>query len=177
MQFTLVPFTPAPDIPTLTGELLREKNHLKLVFHPIETTDLVWPTSDQQSERRDNLWQSTCFECFIGTTETESYIEINASPEQHWQAYYFDSYRHNQQCEGDINVQVAVDDNALTAKPINLNIDIPTAGFVTADWQISVSAILQRQSGEQMYFAIQHPQGKPDFHCDWLRSITLPYKN
>src|SRR5690606_3136184 len=56
---------------------------------------LVWPTGTAvESQRQDDLWESTCFELFIGSLHETSYYELNFSPSYAWNAYHFTSERH-----------------------------------------------------------------------------------
>ena len=80
MQFEIVPFVPCPGVTKLSGNVSRTNNQLSVEFLPMVLTDILWPARDSQPKRLDNLWQSTCFECFVGTNRDASYLEINASP-------------------------------------------------------------------------------------------------
>lgn len=41
----------------------------------------------------DKLWLNSCLECFLGSNDTEAYVEINASPDGRYAVYHFDAYR------------------------------------------------------------------------------------
>lgn len=58
-------------------------------FHTFEATLL------ESDYRRDNLWEDTCFECFIsGDNRADSpYLEVNLAPWGDFNLYWFDSYR------------------------------------------------------------------------------------
>ena len=43
--------------------------------------------------RKDRLWEETCLELFLGTTDSAEYREFNLSPAGHWNVYRFDRYR------------------------------------------------------------------------------------
>ena len=45
--------------------------------------------------RQDNLWQKSCFECFIAkdTQANSPYLEVNLATNGEFNLYYFDSYR------------------------------------------------------------------------------------
>ena len=43
--------------------------------------------------RADELWRTTCFEAFLRPVGGESYVELNLSPSERWNAYDFDRYR------------------------------------------------------------------------------------
>lgn len=54
---------------------------------------LVRPQACAQVQRRDELWQSTCFEAFFAEPGQERYWEINLAPNGHWNVYRLDRYR------------------------------------------------------------------------------------
>ncbi len=177
MQFTLVPFEPVPDIPSITGSVTRSGSNLRIEFKPLILPGVVWPQPDTKPQRKDNLWQSTCFECFIGTSGAESYLEINASPRGDWQVYDFTSYRELTSTTKRVSVQVETNNYSTKEKSIVMNIDLGSTSFVTRNasenWKISVSVVLKRESGDHLYYASSHPSPKPDFHLASLRSMTL----
>ena len=82
--------------------------HLQLSYHiDLSTLSLAtqfnWPTWQAANVGfSDYLWEETCLECFItgdlvmdkaSYPTTESYIEINASPDGRYALYQFESYR------------------------------------------------------------------------------------
>ena len=64
------------------------------------TAQLNWPNWQESNVKfTDFLWENTCLECFIARThdassETLSYIELNASPSGRYALYQFESYRY-----------------------------------------------------------------------------------
>ncbi len=181
MQFSLVPFEPTPDIPNLQGIVTRDGQKLHIEFKPLPLNGIVWPTTNSQqgvkSKRKDNLWQTTCFECFFGTPDSDSYIEINASPNGNWQAYRFNSYRELTSTHDKVSVQVQTNIYSSGEKSIALDIEFHEPPFVTPAtrdyWNISISVVLERESGDHLYFAGSHPQDKPDFHLSELRALAI----
>lgn len=176
MQFSLIPFVPfafgkCNDTPVINGSLTRSDKKLEVIFEPANYPDVDWPLVDPNPQRLDNLWQATCFECFLGLSDSTSYIEINASPAGHWQAYHFKTYRDERSICGDVAVEV----QALPTKSIIINVDIDHPDFVTSPWEISPSVILFSKGGKQSFYAIQHPKQQPDFH--WAQSRTLRLAN
>jgi hypothetical protein len=177
MQFEIVPFVPCPGVTKLSGNVSRTNNQLSVEFLPMVLTDILWPARDSQPKRLDNLWQFTCFECFVGTNREASYLEINASPEGHWQAYHLSDYRTNLQPSKDTHVTVRTKSSAQALSSIGMRVDISDPAFVTEDWQISVSAVLKSKSGVLHFFAATHPHDRPDFHLAELRDFHLPAIN
>lgn len=117
--------------------------------------------------RTDGLWQTTCCEVFIKGPDT-AYFEFNLSPSGQWAAYRFFNYR-----EG-------MEDAPIVARPeiaflaeagrlvLSAQIDLgflPTE-FVTSDWQLGLSCVVEGVDGSKAYWALNHPPEKPDFHHD-----------
>ena len=114
-------------------------------------------------QRRDGLWQGTCFEAFVMPGDGPDYAELNFAPNEDWAAYRFASYREGQenldpvdilfwheQGEGDLQVLV----------------DLHAPGmFQMADFlRLGLSAVLKDNRGKLSYWALAHPGTKPDFH-------------
>ena len=53
---------------------------------------VLLPTTDHP-ERKDELWNTTCFEAFLRPQGSDVYFELNMSPSGDWAAYRFNSYR------------------------------------------------------------------------------------
>lgn len=116
-----------------------------------------------ESDRRDGLWQSTCFEAFLGVHG--SYHEFNFAPSTAWAAYGFSGYRMGM-CDLEIEppmITTRVDDANL-AMSISLNLDGLADLWANAAWQLGLSAVVEQADGEKSYWALAHPPGKPDFH-------------
>ena len=173
MRFKIVPFVTCPGIPHLTGNLTRVNNRLRVEFLPAAYPNISWPAPHSTPKRVDELWQSTCFECFIGNNRDASYIEINASPEGHWQAYHLSDYRTNLILSKDTMVSTQITSSEPARTSVILDIDISNPQFVTEDWKISVCAVLKDQNNKLYYFAGEHPRSQPDFHLSELRTLDL----
>ena len=134
------------------------------------------PTASEASgERRDHLWQSTCWECFLVAAHTSSspgYFEINLSPAHHWNVYHFTDYR-----QGMTSVPVPPpsfysrrqdDFYQLDALITGLPLATDAAGFADlaslANWRLGLAAVLATTDGGTGYLALTHPGTKPDFH-------------
>jgi len=127
-----------------------------------DLTTLVLP-EPATGFRRDSLWQSTCWECFVARTDSPEYFEINLSPSHHWNVYHFTGYR-----------------QGMSAPPLPppvirswrgngcYRLDALVAGLPVvgdqASWRMGLSAVLAGQDGGKGYFALAHPGEKPDFH-------------
>jgi len=124
---------------------------------------------DATGQRRDHLWQSTCWECFVAEAKTPGYFEINLSPDHHWNIYHFTDYRqgmsavsapppliHSRREESFYHLDALITGLSITNDPANL------AHFTNC--RLGLTAVLARVDGETGYFALSHPGEKPDFH-------------
>jgi hypothetical protein len=115
------------------------------------------------SARTDELWRHTCFEAFLRPPSRESYYEFNFAPSTQWAAYSFGSYRNGMRVADDIgvptiDVQSETDRYALQATLALSNLPRD------ASWRLGLSAVIEEIDGNKSYWALAHPQGRPDFH-------------
>ncbi|HBT97572.1 MAG TPA: hypothetical protein DEB25_08075 [Desulfobulbaceae bacterium] len=128
-----------------------------LVLPPPDATDSI-------GERRDQLWQSTCWECFAAQANTPGYFEINLSPSHHWNVYHFTGYRQGMSAPPlpppVIHSRREHDYYRLDA----LIRDLPVREENKTTWRLNLAAVLAKNDGGKEYFALAHPGEKPDFH-------------
>lgn len=122
------------------------------------------------SKFQDLLWQHTCFEAFIGFTDSDAYFEFNFSPSSQWAVYRFENYRqgvtsiaplpaprvivrrHGDELEADVDIHLGAIPG-LTAEEIK-----------GRELRLAISAVMKNDQGRICYWALAHPPGKPDFH-------------
>jgi hypothetical protein len=127
-----------------------------------------------QSQRRDKLWQHTCFECFVKAPTGAGYCELNFSPSSEWAAYRFDDYR-----QGAADLPLAVppavvirrDDRRLE---LEAEVDMATVAELCASSQLALSAVIEDSRGRLSYWALAHPLERPDFHHPGGFVLSLP---
>jgi hypothetical protein len=95
-RLCLRPFDPAtaPKRLRLEANLRRQGTSLKVRW--ILSGDLQQlrlPEPVEEPQRLDELWTSTCLECFLARPADEGYWELNVSPAGHWNLYRLDGYR------------------------------------------------------------------------------------
>lgn len=121
-----------------------------------------------EAERRmvERLWQHTCFELFVRSTDAAQYHELNFSPSRQWAAYAFARYR-----EGEaLNTEGL--DPAITVRrgphklelDATLRLDRLSPLYASGALSIGLSAVIEGADGSLSYWALAHPVGKPDFH-------------
>ncbi len=147
----------------------RIKAQTKEIFQSI-----ILPDSVAKPSRVDELWKSTCFECFTPAREGTAYLEFNGAPNGNWNWYAFRDYR-----EGMTSVPVVA---GLTPKQVSISrgeteLDVkwilPFAGVKqgllsggagpTDLGPFGLTVVLCTQEATT-YWAVQHVGVKPDFH-------------
>ena len=122
--------------------------------------------------RADGLWQTTCFELFLKPRGGDAYLELNLSPSERWNAYDFDGYRdgmrerpfpHEPECTMRQGSTFAIFDAAL-----------PLGGLPQGDCAVGLCAVIEEAGGALSYWALAHPEGKPDFHAPACFAVALP---
>jgi len=149
----------------------RDGNWLRARWRIEGSQSLVVPAFSGKG-RADELWQTTCFELFLKPVGAPAYIELNLSPSERWNAYDFEAYRwgmaerpfpREPECTLRLGSSFAIFDAA-----------IPVAGLPDADCAMGLSAVIEEQGGVKSYWALAHPDAKPDFHAPACFAATLP---
>ena len=169
LPFTLHPFYSvsehAPDI-RITGRISRDYQTLAICYELAgEFAALDLPGLSEHPERRNFLWEETCFELFVKKTDSVGYWEINLSPAGHWNIFRFDKYRKGMREEMEIAAPtVHVDDINPGVRKVST--DIHLDGIITAiqPIRVAVSAIIKTIAGQISCWALTHPSPGPDFH-------------
>jgi hypothetical protein len=127
--------------------------------------------SQTDGQRRDGLWQTTCFEMFSRVVGFDGYEEGNFSPSSDWAAYVFAAYRQLESAD-----YVALDpDIALHTTPDAMILRARAAlAEGRGPWDIGLSAVIEETDGTKSYWALRHPPGPPDFHHPDCFALTLP---
>jgi hypothetical protein len=112
-------------------------------------------------ERRDGLWQHTCFEAFVQPESRAHYLELNFSPSSEWAAYHFGKYREGM---AELNIPAP----AIEVKGTENMIELRAETSLPPEWitgRLGLSAVIEEASGRKSYWALVHrPGDKPDFH-------------
>lgn len=130
-----------------------------------DTAALAIPELSNPS-RADELWKHTCFEVFVRKTDGKGYLEFNLSPTGEWAAYGFDGYRDgmaNITFVKSVPIGTRLSDQAFALKA---EIDLTGVKDLPAgDWAVAVTSVVEAVDGSKSYWALAHPEGKPDFHA------------
>jgi len=164
--FTLQPFSSLDNHPwRLEGRV--ERNGSRFLLKTALRGDLeslVIPSPAPQPQRRDNLWETTCFECFLAPLDGAEYWELNLSPSGHWQSYHFADYRQGRDLALGLDpvFQIHREARSLT---LTLALDLATVMPSDAPLAVHVPSVLESKEGVLSYWAPAHPRPEADFHC------------
>ena len=163
IPFTLTPFEDISDV-VISGRVVRSQSSLTVEYTLTGAVeDLVLPASNSTDPgRRDQLWQDTCFEVFIGLQDSPKYWEVNVAPNGNWNVYRFDDYRQAMTLEAACS-HVASTWQAIT-KGYHLTLELPTDGWLGLDQplELGIGTILKTDSIS--HWALAHRGDEPDFH-------------
>jgi len=166
------PDHPAITISSIEARIIgRDANWLRLRWRIEGSSSLVVPPFAGKG-RADGLWQTTCFEAFLKPKGGSAYVELNLSPSERWAAYDFADYRAGMSerefpREPDCTVRVGSTFAIFDAA-------IPVASLPVLPCALGLSAVIEEDGGVLSYWALTHPDGKPDFHHPTCFAVTLP---
>jgi len=165
----LRPFSSDPNSAAFNvfGDLDFRKGELRIRYRILGPIDeLVLPMPVENPQFREELWNATCLEIFLQQADSTAYEEWNFSPSGNWAYFHFQDYR--QASGGALRLQpltplqIIRNDHQLL-----LQVDIPlyqTWTHIDQALHYGLTAILQKKSGEKLYWAMHHGADKPDFH-------------
>ncbi|MDD5461162.1 MAG: DOMON-like domain-containing protein [Methylococcales bacterium] len=113
----------------------------------------------------DGLWEHTCFELFIGAQGKAGYREFNFSPSGRWAAYAFDDYRMRNAWTASRApvISFAQSSNHLLLEAVIAAEDLPQ-NKADEPFQLGLTAVIEANDGRLSYWALHHPEVRPDFH-------------
>jgi len=157
--------------------------HYRLSWSLASSAVLVPPRASARAEdpapqRRDGLWQHTCFEAFLAPLGGESYWEVNLSPSGDWNVYRFAAYRSDQQLEQSYATLPFTLMGPRPAPPkascqnpsvrVLLELDLccalPPVLAQAPELELGLTAVIEQVDGALSYWALNHPGPEPDFH-------------
>jgi hypothetical protein len=136
-------------------------------------------TSLTEAARTDGLWRDTCFEAFLRGPSSATYYEFNFAPSTQWAAYKFSGYRSNMRVATEIKApRIVVEarrQHYMLQASLQFDETLPLASRGgAAIWRVGLSAVIKETSGQQSYWALAHPSGKPDFHHSDCFALEVP---
>lgn len=169
----LRPFEERPELEPYSLEAVAgcRKGRLRLLFRLQGPLDqLCLAPASPQPQRRDGLWQSSCFEAFVGVSGNPSYWEINLCPSGHWNVYALSAYR--QGLREDLSLERLPCQQLRLEQPdgqMLLEMEVvlalqPLAGVEPEGLELSATAVLEHRELGCSYWAWEHCGEEPDFH-------------
>jgi hypothetical protein len=122
------------------------------------------PAATATPGRRHNLWESTCFEAFIGRPGERGYRELNLAPNGDWNVYALTDYRENlQEWSAIEGLRYAL---RRTSAQLELTCALDLRSWIAADQalELSLTAVLDHGDTGCSYWAWQHQGAQADFH-------------
>ncbi len=126
--------------------------------------DLVLPAATEWT-RCDNLWQSTCLELFWAEEGEKNYWELNLAPTGAWNIYAFTDYRTGMRQEDRIAAPFVTINRTADSFSLTTELEIGKLHADNAPLRVGVSAVLQHRDTRLSYWALAHPEERPDFHA------------
>lgn len=170
MSFALQPHSDSPRLPvdSLTAEARRTADgKIEMIYRLTGDLDQLAIPELSDPSRADELWKHTCFEIFILKDEAPGYVEFNFAPTGRWAAYSFRSRRSGM---ADIGAVKEAPIGTLSMGEqfvLKASVDLSGVDGLPADrpWRAAISTIIEAADGRKAYWAVQHPEGNPDFHA------------
>ena len=177
-KLVLKPFSAEnkPDNCHINALLEKEGASFKVVFElTAGLVDLKFPVFHPASaQRKDKLWEHTCFEIFVGQHGMTNYREINLSPAGDWNVYSFSGYREEMKQDNYFEA-LPFEVKIMSDQELKLEIKIDLKMLQdSSDIDVGLSAVLELNNGEKSYWAVNHPGVVPDFHAreGWIQNPT-----
>jgi hypothetical protein len=147
------------------GKLERKSGRLIVVYElngPVK--NLAIPQLSMKPERKNRLWEETCFELFLSPVDSEAYWEFNLSPSGDWNVFKFSAYRQGMQEEQAFETLPFTVE--ILTESMQLAVEIDPGKFIPDGKAVNVgiSAVIKDVHGERSYWALTHNEIKPDFH-------------
>ena len=173
-HFSLIPFPdnrPHPEI-EITGQIEQFNQQLSITFLLTGEIEKIAVTPAAPNPfRRNELWQTTCFEFFLALKGSPKYWEFNLSPAGYWNIYRFDDYREGMAEElafQSLPFLVKIKPDSLT---LSLSLDLETIISSTQALEVGITTVIQSNINDLIseqnsitYWALTHVSKEADFH-------------
>jgi hypothetical protein len=180
MSHALQPHSDSPRLPVdgLTAEARRKSGgKLELVYRLTGELEALLIPELSNPSRADELWKHTCFEIFLLKADAPGYFEFNFAPTGQWAAYSFRSRR-----SGMRNIEQVSEapiGTMMFGRQFVLKAELDLSGVEGLPpehrpWRAAISTVIEAADARKAYWAVQHPEGNPDFHAPEGFVIDLP---
>lgn len=175
--FRLTPFPESAGTSgiSVSGSVSRRPEALAVRFEVtgnVGDIDIAPPVA--APERRDKLWEATCFELFLGIPDSDAYLEFNLAPSHHWNAYRFDGYRTGMRNETFLRELPFTTERV--SDRFNLSLEVGISRLIPGSRPIpaGITAVIRLRDGTTSYWALAHTGPEPDFHRRDSFILRLP---
>ncbi len=153
----------------ISASVTIETDYLVFKYRIIGQMDsILLPLCEKGKFRRYDLWDHTCFECFIKDPYEDWYIEFNFAPSKAWNCFYISSYRCN---EGEyMAVEEVIIEQKLKSEEYELVAKVHLSQMDVFNFkekhnfQVGLTAVIENVKGELGYWCLLRRDGEPDFH-------------
>lgn len=166
-SFSLQSFSSASPLPNLkiAGNIARCSNTLAIRYELLgHLAELVIPAQADVLARKNELWEETCLEFFLGIKNSPQYWEFNLSPAGHWNVYRFEDYRQGMQGEVAFTALPFSVQNQSDCLSLALKLDLDKIVQADQALEVAISAVIKLKDGELTYWALTHCGPQADFH-------------
>jgi hypothetical protein len=113
----------------------------------------------------DGLWEHTCFEVFVAVEGEADYHEFNFSTSGQWAAYAFSGYRVRSAwtASRSPSIRFVWTNEHLQLEALIAAADLPRNN-TGKPLQLALAAVIEANDGTCSYWALHHPEARPDFH-------------
>ncbi|OWY67705.1 hypothetical protein B7486_30065 [cyanobacterium TDX16] len=158
----------------ISGNIERQSNRLAIQYQILgQLAELAIPLATDLPTRKDELWQQTCLEFFLGIEDFPQYWEFNLSPTGDWNIYHFEDYRQGMQPEAAFTSLPFVVHNRPNYLLLNLELNLDKVVEIEQKIEIAIASVIQSKSGEITYWALTHCDTQADFHLRDSFTIKL----
>jgi hypothetical protein len=165
------PATPAGVALSLTAQIHLSERELALQYRLVGATASLRIPAATSGGPADGLWQHTCFEAFAAQEGEAGYREFNFSPSGEWAVYRFQAERLCDPVEDATRPAVQV---LTTHDSLQLTARLPLSSLPAGDvLALGLCAVIEEADGRLSYWALEHPQERPDFHHRDGRALRL----
>lgn len=165
--FSLQPFPSSDASPNvkIAGNIARYENQFTIQYALLgDLKEIAFSPVSDTPERKQELWQETCFEFFLGIQNSDSYWEFNLSPSGDWNVYRFDAYRQGMQEEATFTALPFSTQYLSDGLALVVNIDLDKIVPADRTLELAIAAVIKQQNGTMSHWALAHQGTEADFH-------------
>lgn len=149
----------------IDGSVQWQSGELRVTFRlQAPAGSVVMPEPNGLCERRDGLWQSTCFEAFIASPATDHYWEINQAPNGDWNVYRLDGYRSGLAPETKVDAPAYVIRRQPEQLNLSFSLKLQELLCPESSVEVSLTTVLEHPQHGCSYWAWSHAGEVADFH-------------